>query len=132
MSKIKSIEEATFDHISSGYNSSFDGYVITCDDETTIKVGIDNSSQCCENWGYLTSEDDLKDFIGASVIQVAIVDEALATTVVPELYEGGTMFVNIETDKGKFQIVAYNDHNGYYSHEAVVVQNGVATETQYL
>lgn len=132
MSKIKSIKEDSFRYNSSGYNNDFDGYVITCEDDTTIKIGIENGQSCCENWGYLTSQDDLGDFIGAEVIKVSIVDEALATTEVPDIYEGSTMFVNVETTSGIFQVVAYNEHNGYYSHEAVVVENGVATETQYL
>ena len=34
--------------------------------------------------------------------------------------EGGVMFVNLETDMGTLQFVAYNEHNGYYGHEAKV------------
>jgi hypothetical protein len=30
------------------------------------------------------------------------------------------MFVNIDTSRGRLQFVAYNAHNGYYSHEATV------------
>lgn len=36
------------------------------------------------------------------------------------LDQGGVMFVNILTDKGILQFVAYNCHNGYYGHEATV------------
>ena len=32
----------------------------------------------------------------------------------------GIMFVNIETDRGVLQFVAYNCHNGFYGHEATV------------
>lgn len=35
-------------------------------------------------------------------------------------YEGNTMFVNIDTDRGVLQFVAYNEHNGYYGHSASV------------
>lgn len=38
--------------------------------------------------------------------------------------EGGdTMFVNIQTDRGILQFTAYNRHNGYYGHRAVVSCN---------
>ena len=30
------------------------------------------------------------------------------------------MFVNLETNKGTLQFVAYNEHSGYYGHEAKV------------
>jgi hypothetical protein len=40
------------------------------------------------------------------------------------MYEGGAMFINFITDVGVFQIVAYNEHNGYYGHESVLVCNG--------
>ena len=31
------------------------------------------------------------------------------------------MFVNINTSNGALQFAAYNEHNGYYGHEAVVI-----------
>ncbi len=31
------------------------------------------------------------------------------------------MFVNLETNVGLLQFVAYNSHNGYYGHDAVLV-----------
>lgn len=132
MSKIKSIDETSFDHNASGYNSNFDGFVVTCEDGSTVKIGIESGQCCCENWGYLVSEDDLSDFIGATITEVEVVDEALDASKVPELYEGSSMFINVETTKGKFQVVAYNEHNGYYSHNAVVVINGVTKESQSL
>lgn len=129
MNKIVSIEEeATFNI---GRNS-YEGYVITLFDGNTIQVGIENHQDCCEQWGYLHSEDELTDFVGSEVLSVEVVDAALSTTKVPELYEGSVMFVNINTSAGKFQLVAYNDHNGYYSHEGVVVQNGSVTHKEYL
>jgi hypothetical protein len=35
-------------------------------------------------------------------------------------YSGNIMFVNLTTDRGALQFVAYNIHNGYYGHEATV------------
>lgn len=34
--------------------------------------------------------------------------------------EANTVFVNVLTSKGLFQVTAYNDHNGYYSHHVLV------------
>ena len=41
------------------------------------------------------------------------------------------MFVNVETDKGLLQFVAYNEHNGYYGHEACVISKHL-NESEYL
>lgn len=102
---------------------NYEGYEIITDTQT-IKLGISKDQNCCENWGYLMSEDNFDNFIGADVISITQVDTALNSRVLDEtsdLYEGAAMFVNILTTKGLLQFVAYNSHNGYYSHEAVVI-----------
>ncbi len=38
------------------------------------------------------------------------------------------MFVNLETNKGTLQFVAYNEHNGHYGHEAKVTCKQLACE----
>lgn len=121
MSKIVSINEQTFDE--------YDGFVIDLDDGTNIKLGINNFQSCCENWGYFMSNDALEDFIGAEVLDVKLVDECLNVAKAPTIYEGDIMFVNIETNRGTLQFVAYNEHNGYYSHEAVYSYNSVMEST---
>lgn len=120
--KIKSIEEATF---STGEYSGYDGIVVTLENDQQIKVGISNGQSCCENFGYVTSHDKFDDFIDAEYIDSRITDEALNTVEVPEIYNGGMTFFTIETSKGPFQLVAYNEHNGYYSHRAVLIVNDV-------
>lgn len=103
------------------------GYeVIT--DKQRIVMEIDNDSQCCESWGYFFSNDQPEDFVGARLLDVKLTDDALNEAKFKEhnvdpkssWFEGGLMFVNLETDRGTLQFVAYNDHNGYYSHEARV------------
>lgn len=135
MAKILRIEDYGFRVKSertwgSGYDT-YDGYVITTD-IGDIKVGVDDNQSCCENWGYLTSLDNPEDFVGAEVLSVKVVDEALKVYEDFSIYEGGVMFVNIETNKGVFQLVVYNEHNGYYSHDAVVIVDGVQTHSEYL
>lgn len=125
MEKIIRIEEQTFSTKDSyGWVINYDGYYVVTDKQT-IKFGIDNSHQCCERWGYLTTNDDLSEFEGASLLDVKVVDTALNEKKISdlELYaeETATMFVNFETDKGTLQFVAYNQHNGYYGHDVLLM-----------
>ena len=90
-----------------------------------IKLYIDNSSSCCESWGYFWCNDNPQDFVGASLLGVSTTDTALSTKIIESngadsRDEGGIMFVNLETNKGVLQFVAYNSHNGYYGHTATV------------
>ena len=109
-----------------GYISVAGFEVVTT--EQRIKLFIDNDSQCCENWGYFWCNDNPQDFIGAELREVRLTDTALieaqmkANNLDPndKWFEGGVMFVNLETDMGTLQFVAYNQHNGYYGHEAKV------------
>ena len=102
-------------------NYSYDGFVITLSDNTSIKLGIENHQSGCENWGYFMTNDNLEDFIGAQFIGVKTVDNCLIKEKCPDMYEGGITYVDIETSKGVLQFTAYNDHNGYYSHDAIVI-----------
>lgn len=110
----------------------FDGYVITLEDDSLVQMGIRNHQNCCEDWGYLISEDDLSEFIGAEFLSVEVTDTKLAHVEMRNIYEGSCMFVNINTSKGLLQFVAYNEHNGYYGHEAVVVVNGTTQHSETL
>lgn len=127
MSKIISITETSF-----GKGDKYSGFVLLLDDDSTVRMGIENGQCCCENWGYLTSQDDLTDFIGAMFISVAVTDAELKHYDVASVYDGAAMFINVETSRGCLQFVAYNEHNGYYSHDAVLIENGTITHTEYL
>ena len=102
---------------------SYEGFVITTSKQE-IKLGISDGQRCCERWGYFLTNDNPEDFIGANVLSVDIVDEILDKKKDVEIYEGSVIFVNIETDRGTLQFTAYNEHNGYYGHDAIVVANG--------
>ena len=109
-----------------GYTSVAGFEVVTT--AQRIKLFIDNDSSCCENWGYFWCNDNPQDFIGAELREVRLTDTALneaqmkANDLDPndKRFEGGVMFVNLETDLGTLQFVTYNQHNGYYGHEAKV------------
>lgn len=104
--------------------------------EQTITLAIDDEPACCETWGYFLTEDDMTKFIGAELRGVRLTDTNRSgrqfisgygtegakgdPRPVEDLDEGDVMFVDIETDRGVLQFVAYNAHNGYYGHEARV------------
>lgn len=131
MEKILEIKEIYNHKINDSKYSRYDGYIITTNKQS-IFMGIDNSPQCCENWGYLISNNDFIDFIGTELLKIEIADTELnivtkeleaETSYNTEYDETNVMFINIYTKAGMLQFAAYNDHNGYYGHEAVVISN---------
>jgi len=120
MEKIIKIEQTSFD--------GKDGYVVATS-EQEIKLGIDNTQCSCEDWGYFMSEDNINEFVGSNLISVAVTDKALKSyNVIEDMYEGDTMFVNLETSNGLLQFVAYNDHDGDYGHDACVISKQITHE----
>ncbi|MBK6546417.1 MAG: hypothetical protein IPG12_14265 [Saprospiraceae bacterium] len=132
MEKILRIEETTFKKTKDDWQS-FDGFQIITDLQT-IKIGISNDRSCCESFGCIITNDETKEFIGAELKSLAIVDTALKNNKkikeLEYLYCGGAMFVNLETSEGLLQFVAYNAHNGYYGHEAVLLSKQLNHEEQ--
>ncbi|WKV20403.1 hypothetical protein 16Q_010c [Pseudomonas phage 16Q] len=131
--KIKSIEETSWSEAPKNwYSTGYDGFIVTLEDDKQLKLGISNGQSCCEHWGYIISEDSYHEFIGAEYHGVEVVNEKLETVELEGVYEGSCMFVNINTSEGVLQFVAYNEHNGYYGHEAVVVEDGTITHSESL
>lgn len=131
--KIKNIADTEWSsNHDAWYSSGYDGFIITLEDDTQIKMGISNGQSCCEQWGYIISEDSLEQFIGAEYHGVEVVNEKLETVDLGDIYQGSCMFVNIKTSEGVLQFVAYNEHNGYYGHQAVVVEDGTTTHSESL
>lgn len=94
-----------------------------------LLVLIDNEQSCCENWGYFSSDDNLQDYVGATLQAVELVDTALNVKDLEErftygFYEGGVQFVTFKTDRGDFQLAVYNAHNGYYGHGIIIAEDG--------
>jgi hypothetical protein len=122
MEKILSIEETVF-KVNENDCNEFEGFVITTS-EQTIKIGIDSGQSCCEQFGYLTMNDEINDFIDEELLSISVVDTALNRKVIDLVSgfdEGDAMFVNLETSNGLLQLAVYNSHNGYYGHETVVI-----------
>ena len=128
---IESIQEGSF---SLGKYDNYDGFIIKTNLQE-IKVGIENGQSCCEQWGYLTSEDsdDLDSFIGGELLSITSTDSTLMSTTLDKLSTEGididsAVFITFETTKGTFQITAYNEHNGYYAHDVKVLSNQLNLE----
>lgn len=82
---------------------------LTFKDGTKIAL-FDGGQSCCEN-RYMNTDDDLKDYVGAKLQGVEVADGPLE--------EHGydtkeSQFLKVETSKGTFTVVNYNEHNGYY------------------
>lgn len=135
MEKILKIEECLgFDGVEDAWCEQ-DGFKITTT-EQEIYLVIDNMQCCCENFGYFMSEDNIDNFIGADLLDIKITDTISKSVTMNtlndrclelddngdiDIYEGGVMFVDIITSNGVLQFVAYNEHNGYYGHDAWVI-----------
>lgn len=115
--------------------NSASGYAITTNKQV-IKLLIDDDQQCCENFGYFMSEDDFSDFAGAELLDIKVTGTELKEGLLEKhdldindrWFEGGVMFVDLVTSKGTLQFVAYNEHNGYYGHEAKVISEQLKHE----
>ena len=119
MEIIKEIAGITFYPDNNETQGEMEGFKIITDKQE-IRMGITNDQSCCESWGFFMSEDDLNQFIGAELHGVEVVDTCLKPEKLEDFYEGGTMFINFNTNRGLLQFAAYNSHNGYYGHDALI------------
>jgi hypothetical protein len=131
MEKILRIEESNF-KTNEKSERAYDGYQIITNLQT-IQIGISDVQSCCESFGCIITNDDTSEFIGAELLGVSVTDNTLNNKKIEELEyldSGGAMFVNLETNKGLLQFVAYNAHNGYYGHEAVLISKQLNHEEE--
>ena len=123
MEIIKNIKEVSDVYFNNDKWDTYDGYCIETDSRQLYFV-ISNLQDCCESWGYLSSEDDFGSFIGSELKNVYVTDtklETIASNIREDLDAGSAMFINVETTKGLLQFAAYNEHNGYYGHAVKLV-----------
>jgi hypothetical protein len=71
---------------------------------------FDNGQSCCES-RYMTCDDPLEQFIGATFDGVTIEDAAPGTSAYGE-HE--IEFMRVQTSKGTIVCQNHNEHNGYY------------------
>ena len=115
--KILSIKEDTIVDKSNGYKETYEGLIIETD-KGSIKLVINDSQRCCENFGSLFFEtpDVISRFIDAEILQIEDIsikrEEYIDTDSETQL--------RITTDKGIIQYAIYNEHNGYYGHGTIL------------
>jgi hypothetical protein len=122
--KILSIQDCNFNTESGRWATDFEGFIIETDKQK-ILIGISSGQSCCESSGYLSSEDNFEEYIGARLNSITTTDTVLITNDVVnwDFDGGGIMFVNVETSKGTLQFAVYNSHNGYYGHSVIIKSN---------
>lgn len=111
------------------YQEMYDGYMITTNKQN-IYVLISSGQNCCEQYGYISFQDDLKQFIGSELLSLSVVDTTLNTQTLdskfPYGFDGGDIvFVHFETTVGTMELAVYNAHNGYYGHRAKILSNTI-------
>lgn len=130
-----------------GKYKGMEGYKIVTDKQE-ILILINNSQQCCEEWGYeacssegiIETKDDFKDFIDAELISIESiypethngisVYNALLEEISYDRSEIAAEFVNIKTSNGLLQFAVYNCHNGYYGHKIYIKFNNEVIDSQ--
>jgi hypothetical protein len=128
MEKILKIEEGVYD--------GYEGVRITTNKQTVL-FGISAGQDCCENYGYMSSNDDFSEFIGAEILDIKETNSGLeSSSIVERMSEdyiqlGSTFFITVETTVGTLQFAVYNEHNGYYGHD-VIVRSEQLSEDFYL
>lgn len=129
--RIISIKDVSVKRGQNNWEGFYDGYEVVTTKHRYF-FGIEDGQSCCENWGYFVTNDNIEDFFNATLFSVDIVDDCLRKEKAPSIYEGGVMFVNFETSHGTLQFTAYNEHNGYYGHRAILKIDDDIKESDYL
>jgi hypothetical protein len=109
-----------------GGGRSMDGYKVNTEGHEILLL-IDNCQSCCESWGYFSSNDDEKEYIGKELIELRVSETYIGKEKKDEaeyLDEGGIQFVDFITPDGTFQLAVYNGHNGYYGHGIILAVDG--------
>lgn len=80
------------------------------EDNSTLEMWDDGQS-CCEV-RYMRTDDDLTEYSGAKILDFELKYAPNQYDDHDEVHE--IQFLDVKTDKGTFQIVNHNEHNGYY------------------
>ncbi len=86
-----------------------DDLVISFTDNTTLMIW-DGGQSCCES-RYMTTDDNLSDFNGATLLDF----ELKSVEYEDHDYDVHEIqFLDVKTSEGVFTMVNHNEHNGYY------------------
>lgn len=112
-----------------------------------IILAIENTERCCEIFGmYVCTEtetniekinEEFKDAVFEKVGFVSKISNQKLAKILhdePKMYCDKDMqyaIIEIKTSKGNFQLLSYNQHNGYYPHD-ILIEWGGFSEIQSL
>lgn len=139
--KIKSIQKVK-DYNIKTFSEKFYGYIITLEDDSEIKVLIEQIMYCCEDYNvvillpfYKIKNNNLSDQEELNNIEIKTInfgreihseykDQAkykqIPSISVTWEKEINFAIINMNTSNGLVQIVIYNYHNGNYKHNMYV------------
>lgn len=89
------------------------------EDGTGIVV-TDGARSCCES-RYMRTDDNLEDYIGATLDGMEIRDAPDIEDVDYGVHE--VQFLAVQTSKGQFVMSSHNEHNGYYGGISIVIRS---------
>ena len=117
------------------YEETFDGFKIKTS-KAEYKILIENMQWCCEDWGYFSTNDNPKEFVGKNLLSVNISGNEAARKIefekAKKRNDSGleyvdfrdAQFVDFVMDDGSvLQFAVYNCHNGYYGHDVLFLKN---------
>jgi hypothetical protein len=90
---------------------------ITLDDNSILSI-YDDGQSCCEN-RYMNCDDNFEDFIGDELRDFELKEIDIKED---EWEDHEIKFLDVITNKGRFQIANHNEHNGYYGGFAIVAK----------
>lgn len=100
----------------------YEGYRIKTEQDN-IKFVVDNSKNVGELWGYLSTPEDLKDYIGAEYL--GYTSDSRDKTKVSNNIErlSNCQFLNIKTSNGDIDFAVYNACGNFYHKETLLIIN---------
>jgi hypothetical protein len=81
----------------------------------------DDGQTCCEN-RYVTCDEDLAPFVGATLMSVEIRE---APNIEDKYGSHEVQFMVTTTSQGQFTVATHNEHNGYYGGFWINVSSGL-------
>jgi hypothetical protein len=93
-----------------GVSLEDDSLRFTFKDGSKIRLWDDGQS-CCEH-RYMTTDDDLKHYVGGTIRDVELADAPDREDEYGECHE--VQFLRVKTTKGTLVVESHNEHNGYY------------------
>lgn len=94
-----------------------DALAFSFDDGTGLILRDDGQS-CCES-RYMRTDDELQNYIGATLVGAEIRD---APSIPDEYGEHEVQFLVVKTSNGQFIMSSHNEHNGYYGGFSIVAR----------